>query len=329
MTGRTMMKEGDTLFVALSWCEHPAPSTYEEAYDRLVWTAHHWQHWLDHGTFPDHPWRTYLQRSGAHAEGAVLLAHRRAGGRRHHVAARDARRRAQLGLPLHLDPRRHVHAVGPLHARLRLGGQRLLLLHRRRGRERGGHAPDHVRDRRRGHAGGKHARPPVRLRGRAAGPDRQRRLQPGAARRLGRDARLGLPAHQVARPPARAALADPQAAGGDGDGEVARSRPGHLGDPRRPKHFTSSKLMCWVAADRGARLAEMRDELEFAARWQSAAEEIKNDILRERARRTRRVLPALRHGRARRLGAAHGPDALPAARRRAHPRARCWRSPTS
>jgi alpha,alpha-trehalase len=45
------------------------------------------------------------------------------------------------------------------------------------------------------------------------------------------------------------------------------------------RHFTSSKLMCWVAADRGARLAEVRDELEFAARWQSAAEEIKADIL--------------------------------------------------
>ena len=37
--------------------------------------------------------------------------------------------------------------------------------------------------------------------------------------------------------------------------------------------------MCWVAADRGARLAEIRDELEFAARWQSAADEIKADIL--------------------------------------------------
>jgi alpha,alpha-trehalase len=45
-----------------------------------------------------------------------------------------------------------------------------------------------------------------------------------------------------------------------------------------PKHFTSSKLMCWVAADRGARLAEIRDELEYAARWQSAADEIKADI---------------------------------------------------
>jgi GH15 family glucan-1,4-alpha-glucosidase len=46
-----------------------------------------------------------------------------------------------------------------------------------------------------------------------------------------------------------------------------------------PKHFTSSKLMCWVAADRGARLAEIRGELEPAARWQSSADEIKKDIL--------------------------------------------------
>jgi alpha,alpha-trehalase len=46
-----------------------------------------------------------------------------------------------------------------------------------------------------------------------------------------------------------------------------------------PRHFTSSKLMCWVAADRGARLAGMRGELEYAARWQSAAEEIREDIL--------------------------------------------------
>jgi GH15 family glucan-1,4-alpha-glucosidase len=45
-----------------------------------------------------------------------------------------------------------------------------------------------------------------------------------------------------------------------------------------PKHFTSSKLMCWVAADRGARLAEIREDLEYAARWQSAADEIQADI---------------------------------------------------
>jgi GH15 family glucan-1,4-alpha-glucosidase len=36
--------------------------------------------------------------------------------------------------------------------------------------------------------------------------------------------------------------------------------------------------MCWVAADRGARLAEIRGDLQRAATWQSAADEIKADI---------------------------------------------------
>src|SRR5207237_6999771 len=38
-----------------------------------------------------------------------------------------------------------------------------------------------------------------------------------------------------------------------------------------PKHFTSSKLMCWVAADRGARLARIRTDERMARRWGQAA----------------------------------------------------------
>ncbi len=45
-----------------------------------------------------------------------------------------------------------------------------------------------------------------------------------------------------------------------------------------PKHFTSSKVMCWVAADRGARLARLRGDEELAERWQAAADEIHADI---------------------------------------------------
>jgi GH15 family glucan-1,4-alpha-glucosidase len=45
-----------------------------------------------------------------------------------------------------------------------------------------------------------------------------------------------------------------------------------------PKHFTSSKLMCWVAVDRGARLARIREDYELADRWQAAADEIHADI---------------------------------------------------
>jgi GH15 family glucan-1,4-alpha-glucosidase len=46
-----------------------------------------------------------------------------------------------------------------------------------------------------------------------------------------------------------------------------------------PKHFTSSKMFCWVAADRGARLAVLRKEHERARRWAAAAEEIRADVL--------------------------------------------------
>jgi GH15 family glucan-1,4-alpha-glucosidase len=45
-----------------------------------------------------------------------------------------------------------------------------------------------------------------------------------------------------------------------------------------PKHFTSSKVMCWVAADRGARLARLHEDFELADRWQMAADEIHADV---------------------------------------------------
>jgi GH15 family glucan-1,4-alpha-glucosidase len=45
-----------------------------------------------------------------------------------------------------------------------------------------------------------------------------------------------------------------------------------------PRHFTSSKMMCWVAADRGARLARIRADFELATRWQAAADEIHADV---------------------------------------------------
>src|SRR4029450_4325038 len=45
-----------------------------------------------------------------------------------------------------------------------------------------------------------------------------------------------------------------------------------------PRHFTSSKLMCWVALDRGARLAPLREDSARSSRWQAVADEIHADI---------------------------------------------------
>ena len=63
----------------------------------------------------------------------------------------DGRRRAQLGLPLLLDPRLEPHARGALHRRVHRRGRGVHLVHDQRGRRPGrrGLAADHVRDRRR------------------------------------------------------------------------------------------------------------------------------------------------------------------------------------
>jgi GH15 family glucan-1,4-alpha-glucosidase len=46
-----------------------------------------------------------------------------------------------------------------------------------------------------------------------------------------------------------------------------------------PKHFTASKVMCWVAADRGADLAAERGDEQRAKRWRAGADKIKAEVL--------------------------------------------------
>jgi GH15 family glucan-1,4-alpha-glucosidase len=46
-----------------------------------------------------------------------------------------------------------------------------------------------------------------------------------------------------------------------------------------PQHYVSSKLMCWVALDRSAKLAAIRGDRGLATSWAETASEIKADIL--------------------------------------------------
>jgi GH15 family glucan-1,4-alpha-glucosidase len=46
-----------------------------------------------------------------------------------------------------------------------------------------------------------------------------------------------------------------------------------------PQHFTSSKVMCWVALDRGSKLADIQGEKSYAQQWRKIADEIKADVL--------------------------------------------------
>ena len=46
-----------------------------------------------------------------------------------------------------------------------------------------------------------------------------------------------------------------------------------------PQHYVSSKLMCWVALDRAAKLAEIRGDPGLQETWAATADEIRADIL--------------------------------------------------
>ncbi|MBA2420640.1 MAG: glycoside hydrolase family 15 protein [Thermoleophilaceae bacterium] len=277
-TARTLMKEGDTLFAALSWSEHPAPTTYEDAYDRLVWTAHHWQHWLDHGDFPDHPWRTYLQRSaltlkglsyaptGALVAAATTSLPETPGGERNwdyrYTWIRDATFMLwglyTLGFDWEANDFFYFLAdvaeseEGQLQIMYGIGGEHEL--------------PEDTLDHLSGYEGAR----PVRI-GNAAHDQDQHDVW-GAildSFYLHTKSRDHLPDRiwPILTEQVEAALDNWR----DPDHGIWEVR-------GEPKHFTSSKLMCWVAAERGARLAEVRGELELAARWQSAADEITDDI---------------------------------------------------
>ena len=278
-TARTLMKEGDTLFVALSWSEHPPPKTYEEAYDRLVWTAHHWQHWLDHGTFPDHPWRTHLQRAALTLKG---LSYAPTGAL---VAAATASLPESPGGERNWDYRFSWirDSTFMLWGLFTLGfdweandffyfiadiaeqeDDDLQIMYRIDGE---GEIPEFTLDHLSGYEGAR----PVRI-GNGAYKQEQHDVW-GAlldsiylhtkSRNFLQDRIWPIVKKQVER--ALEKWREPDRGIWEIRGE--------------PKHFTSSKLMCWVAADRGARLAEIRGELEYAARWQSAADEIRADIL--------------------------------------------------
>jgi GH15 family glucan-1,4-alpha-glucosidase len=275
---RTMLKEGDTRFVALSWGGAVAPETFDDAYRRLVWTAHHWQHWLARGTFPDHPWRSYLQRSALTLRGltyaptgAVMAASTTSlpetpGGNRNYdyrfTWIRDATFALwgmySLGFDWEaLDFFNFIADVAErdddLQIMYGIGGESDLA------EDTLDHLPGYAESR------------PVRI-GNAAHAQKQHDvwgalldsvyLHSQAVDHL--DNRIWpILEKQVSQ--ALKHWQEPDAGIWEVRGEL--------------RHFTSSKVMCWVAVDRGARLARLHGESDKAAEWELAAAQIKEDIL--------------------------------------------------
>ena len=114
--------EGQTVPFSLAW--YPANETPPRPVDAayaIADTEQWWTEWVRQCTYE----RRVPRRGGPladHPEGADLRAHRRDRGRRHHVPARDAGREPQLGLPVLLAARRHLHPRVAHAGRLLRGG---------------------------------------------------------------------------------------------------------------------------------------------------------------------------------------------------------------
>jgi GH15 family glucan-1,4-alpha-glucosidase len=276
-SARTLIREGETRFCALTWSDGVPPMTAAEGYRRLVWTAHHWQHWLARGNFPDHRWRSYLQRSALTLKGltyaktgAVIAApttslpeaprgHRNWDYRYSWIRDSSLALWALYSLGYDWEANDYFYFIADAAER----DEELQILYGIAGER-------ELPERELPHLGGYQGARPVRI-GNAAYRQRQHDVWGSFIESVylyttSRDhfAERIWPILQRQVEHALRYWRDPDRGMWEVRGE--------------PKHFTSSKMMCWVAVDRGARLARLREEWDIARRWQAGAEEIHADI---------------------------------------------------
>jgi GH15 family glucan-1,4-alpha-glucosidase len=273
---RTLIKEGETRFCALSWGGRE-PKTSDEAYRRLVWTAHHWQHWLARGRFPDHPWRTYLERSaltlkgltyaptGAIVAAATTSLPETPGGSRNwdyrYTWIRDSTF-ALWGLytlGFDWEANDFFYFVADM-----AGGDHDLQVMYGVGGER------ELSERTLDHLHGYESARPVRI-GNGAYNQQQHDVWGAVLDSFYIHTKSRDHLDERTWPILVRQVEDALVHWREPDRGIWEVR-------GAPRHFTSSKVMCWVAADRGARLARLREENELAERWQAAADEIHADI---------------------------------------------------
>ncbi|WP_430952435.1 glycoside hydrolase family 15 protein [Rhodococcus sp. 24CO] len=279
---RTRLVEGDNAFVALSWSELPSPQTFDEAAEMMWQTAKSWREWVTIGKFPDHPWRAYLQRSALTLKGltyaptgALLAASTTSlpetpGGERNwdyrYAWVRDSTF-ALWGLyTLGLDREANdffnfIYDVSssdhgkphPLQVMYGIGGERTL------------------EESELSHLSGYDGARPVRI-GNGAFDQKQHDIWGTMLDSVYLHIRTRERVPEALWPLLKRQVEEAIKHWRQPDRGIWEVR-------GEPQHFTSSKIMCWVALDRGAKLAEMQGEKSFAQQWSAIADEIKDDIL--------------------------------------------------
>jgi GH15 family glucan-1,4-alpha-glucosidase len=278
--GRHTMAEGEKRFCALSWTEGlGGPHTVEQAEGHIDRTSHFWRSWLADGVYPDHPWRFHLQRSALALKGLTFmptgalvaaattsLPETRRGERNWDYRfcwMRDASFTLwglhALGLDWEADD--FVQFVADM-GRNEDGS--LQIMYGIRGEM---DLTERTLDHLKGYEGAR----PVRV-GNGAFKQRQNDVFGAVLDSVYLHAKRRDHIPERLWPVLREQVECAASAWREPDQGIWEAR----GEPR---HYVSSKLMCWVALDRGARLAERRGVEEKAREWQELAEEIRADIL--------------------------------------------------
>jgi GH15 family glucan-1,4-alpha-glucosidase len=278
--GRHTMVEGEKRFCALSWTEGlGGPHTVEQAEEHMERTSHFWRGWLAEGTYPDHPWRVHLQRSalvlkgltfmptGALVAAATTSLPETPGGERNwdyrYCWMRDASFTlwALHALGLNWEADDFIQYVadmkrnedGSLQIMYGINGQMDLA--------------ESVLEHLKGYEGAR----PVRV-GNAAYNQRQNDVFGAVLDSVYLHSKRRDHIPERLWPILIDQVVCAASAWQEPDQGIWEAR----GEPR---HYVSSKLMCWVALDRGARLAERRGHVEQAEEWQALADEIRTNIL--------------------------------------------------
>jgi alpha,alpha-trehalase len=278
--GRHTLAAGEKAFCALSWAEGLAiPDGVEDAEARVAATVTFWRNWLDRARIPDHMWRDPIQRSALAIKGLTYMPTgstvaalttslpETPGGERNwdyrYTWMRDTTFTLQALHYLNLaaeadDFMQFVADVEPnddgaMQIMYGIDGRRDLT--------------ESTLDHLTGYAGAR----PVRI-GNGAFDQHQNDVFGAVLDSILLHTRRSQRLPQRLWPIVHAQAECATKVWQNPDQGIWEAR-------GAPQHYVSSKLMCWVAMDRAAKLAEIRGDGDLREQWAGTAEEIKADIL--------------------------------------------------
>jgi GH15 family glucan-1,4-alpha-glucosidase len=277
---RHVLDQGEQRYCALSWANQLAvPADIDEANARMAATTRFWRGWLGRTTFPDHPWRNAIERSALTIKGLTYMPTgatvaalttslpETPGGERNwdyrfawmrdstftlrtlHALGLDWEAQEFMQFIADLEP----NEDGSLQIMYGIDGRRDLteVLHEELS----------------GYGGAR----PVRT-GNGAFDQRQNDVYGAVLDSIHLHTRHSQRLPRRLWPIVLSQAERATAVWGQPDQGIWEAR-------GAPRHYVSSKLMCWVALDRAAKLAEIRGDPSQCETWRATADEIRADIL--------------------------------------------------